>query len=217
MFHELLNALEETLWVVFLSSILAFILGFFLSLLQFLPRQHSILTRTLLPFVNSCIHLICSIPYFIIMIIFFPIMLWLMREFHSQFSTIISLVLVSIPLFTKSCTSSFNRVPKELIEMAYGLGATPRHLIQKILIPESLNDIIFHFSQLLIQLIGLSVLLGLFANEGLGKLLLEKVYQDYQSSYLLGIIVCLAILVIAIQKLGQLLAYGSLKQLDKPQ
>lgn len=217
MFHDLLNALENTLFMVFISSILTLLLAFPLSLLQVFPKRKNLSSTFFYSALNTIIRLVCAIPYLVIVITLIPVTHWLMGSGTNNFIAIIPLTLVAVPLFTKTCTDALQTVPKGLVDAAISLGATPRHLVQKVLLPEALPDIIYGFSQLLIHLLGFTVMLGVLGTGGIGKLLVERGYQDYHFQYVLFIVLALISVVILIQTLGRFLAYGSFKRLNNPQ
>lgn len=212
MFHDLLNALEVTLFMVFTASILTVLLGFPLSVFQAVSNRNNGRGTILARFLNAIIHLISAIPYIVIMIALIPITHWLMDSHRSSIIALIPLTLASIPLFTKICNEAFSKVPKGLQEAAIVLGATPRQLLFKVLIPESLPAIIHGFCELIIQIIGFTVVIGVLGAGGIGGLLVEKGYQNYQTNYVLAIIVTLVALVLIIQSIGQYLAYGHFKK-----
>ncbi len=211
MFHDLIDALEKTLFMVFTASILTILLGFPLSVVQAFPKSKSGSTAVLHSCIKAIIQLIAAIPYIVIMIALIPIAHWLMGTQHGTVIAVIPLTLASVPLFTKVCMEAFAKIPKGLKEAMVSLGATKRQLLFKVILPEAIPDIIYGFSQVLIQILGFSVVLGVLGAGGIGALLVEKGYKDYQTSYVLGIIVTLIILVIGVQMIGRFLAYGSLK------
>lgn len=214
MFHDLLNALEESLFMIFTSSLITILLGFPLSILQALPpSRRNTMSLFFHRFLNSMIPLISAIPYIIILVAIIPFTRWLMKSNaqHASFIAIIPLSLAAFPLFTKICTEALNKVSKQLIETAISLGASPRQIVFKVIIPEALPNIIHGFSQLLIQIIGLSVVVGVLGAGGIGRLLVEKGYQNYQTSYILAILATLMILVLLVQLMGHFLAFGSFK------
>lgn len=210
MFQELISGIEETLFMVFCGSLITVLIGFPLSIMNLLPNQNSsAMAGFIHKILDMFIRLVCTIPYIVIMIALIPITHWLMDVQISTIVAVIPISLVGIPLFTKTCSEAFKKVPAGLIDSALSLGASSRQLIMKVLIPEALPNIIYGFSQVLIQLIAFSVIVGVLGAGGIGKLLLEKGYQDYQSAYILPVIFIIVSLVLLIQYMGHFLAFGS--------
>ncbi len=213
MLQELLNALEESLFMIFTSSLSVLLLGFPLSILQVLPNPQHKRSRILIQkCLNSLIPVASSIPYIIILIVTIPFTrFWLEANMRQgSFIAIIPLTIAAFPLLTKVCTEAMNRVPKNLSESALSLGASPYQLVFKVLIPEALPNIILGFSQVLTQVIGLTFVVGILGAGGLGKLLVLKGYQQTELSYILAILLTLVALIMIIQYLARFLAYGNL-------
>jgi D-methionine transport system permease protein len=216
MFQELINGIEETLFMVFTASLITVLIGFPLSIMTILPlKNFSRITRISYKLVDIFIRLVCTIPYIVVMIALIPITHWLMDTQISTFAAVIPLSIAGIPLFTKTCVEAFKKIPKGLLDAATSLGANTFQLVVKVLIPESLSNIIYGFTQVLIQLIAFAVIVGVLGAGGIGKLLLEKGYQDYETAYVLPLILTIVMLVTVIQYAGRFLAFGSFTQVEK--
>lgn len=214
MFQDLINALEESLFMIFTTSLTTLLLGFPLSILQAISIQRSNKNHLIAyKILNTSIHLVSAIPYIIILIAIIPFTHWLMgvNARYGSFFAVIPLTLAAFPLFTKLCTEALNKIPKSMIETALSLGASPKQVVFKVIIPEALPNIIHGFSQLLIQIIGLTVVVGVLGGGGIGRLLVEKGYRNYEASYVIAILGLLILLVVIVQSLGHFLAYGSFK------
>ena len=100
--------------------------------------------------------------------------------------------------------------------MTLSLGASPFHLLRKVLLPESLSYIIYGISQTLVQLIGFSLILGILGAGGLGKLLINSAYQHYHIPYIAGILGIILVLIIGLEVLGRILSCGTIKMRPQP-
>jgi D-methionine transport system permease protein len=217
MFQDLINALEETLFMMFTSSIFAIAFALPLSLVMILPKQHeNNIVLWAQKILEVVIHLVCTIPFIVFMILLIPMAHWMIQsEIQNPLIAVVPLTLVAFPLFTEVCRKALKQVPAAVIETALSLGAKPAHLIFKICLPEALPNIIHSFSQVLIQMMGFSIMAGLLGGGGLGRLLLEKGYQNYHGVSVFGIIFTLILLVLFLQAVGHFLAFGSFKRITK--
>jgi D-methionine transport system permease protein len=213
MLHELLNALEETLFMVFAAGLLTWIIGLPLGTLLSItrPRQflESYLIFKILKFFINTTH---SVPYIILMVLVIPLTRWLMGTEEGSVAAIFPLTLAAVPLFARLTSTALNQVPKGLIETAESVGATPFQIIYKVLIPEALPNIINAFTTTLIHLVGYSAIAGTLGSGGLGSLAVHKGYHLFQTDYVLATVMTLMAVIHLIQACGDYIVYGSFKK-----
>ena len=213
MFHTLVNAFQETLFMVLTAGFLTVLLGLPLGFLIFKQQaNHS----PLLKFFKMLVQVTESTPYVIIILALVPMIQFLMDNILEQhlnpaMIAVIPLTLSSIPYFSRALANALDKVPQGLIEVAKSMGATPLQIVRKILIPESLPYIIKSLTQTLVQLIGLSILVGALGYGGLGQLVVNKGYPSLDIPYLIATLLILITLVQLIQRSGAYLAHGTLK------
>ncbi len=215
MFHTLLNAFQETLFMVLISGFLTVLLGLPLGFLIF-RHQHNY--SPWLKVFKILVHITESTPYVIIILALLPLLQFLMdktlaKPLDPAMVAIIPLTLCAIPYFTRSFVNALHQVPQGLIEVASSMGARPFQILRKVLIPESLAYIIKGLSQTLIQLIGFATLVGALGYGGLGQLVINKGYPSLEIPYLMATLLVLILLVQIIQRSGAFLANGTLKQI----
>lgn len=213
MFYTLLNALQETLFMVFAAGFLTVLFGLPLGLLlTILKSNKSGAYKTF----HTLIHLLESIPYVILIITIIPLIRLLIQitpgALGQALFAILVLSFISLPLFIGLITRALLQVPKGLIENAQAMGASPLQIIQKILLPEALTDIIKSITQMLIHLVGLSTLIGILGYGGLGQLAINSGYPSFEIQSLMASVILLASLVLIIQRSGNYIAHGTLKR-----
>lgn len=213
MLHLLLNAFQETLFMVFTAGFLSLGLGFPLGVLLFFTQSARKPTYTVF---NVLLRFVESIPYVILMIAIFPLAEW--SKTHAQniqigpsMIAILPLMLVATPFFSRFIAEAFHEVPTGLIQTAMAMGASRSQIIRKCLIPESLAKIIKGFTQMLVYLVGFSTVAGVLGYGGLGQLAMDKGYHHFEIPYLIGIAIILTLLIQIIQQSGNYLAHGTLK------
>jgi len=210
MLNVLLNALEESLFMIFSAGLLTWIIGLPIGALlavsgpgKFLHNE--ILYRPL----RVLIHLTQSVPYIAFTIALIPFTRWIVGSDEGSIAAIIPLTLASIPYFSRLCERSISQIPDGLIETAQSLGASNLQIIYKILIPEALPSIIDGLTTTLIHLIGYSTIAGALGGGGLGALLIHKGYQTFQGDYVIAALIALVALSQTIQLCGNYVSSGN--------
>lgn len=213
MLPELISALEETLFMVFTAGLLTWVIGLPLGALLSVSRPNQMLDNHLLyNFLKIFINITSSIPYVILMVATIPLTQAMMGSEEGSIAAILPLTLAAIPLFAQSTANALNQVPKGLIEAAESVGATPFQIIYKVLVPESLPNIIHALTGTLVHLVGFSAIAGALGAGGLGGLAVHKGYYSFQTDYIIAIVVTLMIIIHIIQACGDYIVYGNFKK-----
>lgn len=213
MLHDLLNAIEETLFMVFTAGLFSWIIGLPLGALYSVARpgqflDNPILFKALHFFINTT----SSIPYIILMITLIPFTRLLIGTEEGSVAAVVPLTLAAIPLFTRLTSNAISHVPKGLIEAAQSVGASPLQIIYKVLIPEALPKIIAALTTTLVHIVGYSVIAGALGGGGLGALAIHKGYYSFQADYMLATIITLMAITKIIQACGDYIVYGNFKK-----
>jgi D-methionine transport system permease protein len=97
-------------------------------------------------------------------------------------------------------------VPRGLIEAAESLGATPMQIITKVLIPETMPQLINAFTVALVHLVGYTAVSGALGSGGLGSIAIHKGYFSLKTDYMIISVVLLFLIVQLIQSCGDYLS-----------
>jgi D-methionine transport system permease protein len=202
-----LSATWETIYIVFISSVLGIVGGTVIGLILFLTREHQALAskriNQILGLIVNCVR---SVPFIILMISILPLTRLLVGTTIGTNAAIVPLALAAIPFFARVCESAFAEIPYGLIETANSLGVNTRQLITKVLLPESLPAFIRGITLTIIALIGYSTMAGAVGGGGLGELAISYGYQRFDVLVTLETVVILVVLVQGIQLAGDYLA-----------
>ncbi|TAK75477.1 MAG: D-methionine ABC transporter permease MetI [Gammaproteobacteria bacterium] len=203
----LFKATWETIYIVFLSSVISVTIGSCIGTLLFLTREKQAFENK---WFNQSIGFIVnatrSIPFIILMISILPLTRCIMGTTIGTNAAIVPLSLAAIPFFARICESAFAEIPYALIETAHALGVSTWQLISKILIPESLPSLIRGITLTIIGLIGYSAMAGAIGGGGLGELAINYGYQRFNVAVTLETVVVLIVIVQSIQLAGDILA-----------
>lgn len=210
MFHDLFNALEETLFMVFTAGLLTWLLGLPLGTLLAVTRSGQVMqNRFLNTALNTLVRISNGIPYLVFMVALIPITRFLMGTQEGIFATLLPLTCAAIPFFARLVDQSIHKVPIGLVEASKAYGASNWQIVYKVLIPEALPNIIMGLTTTLIHLVGYSVIAGALGGGGLGGLILQKGYQIFQVDYVLGTLILLLLLIQLIEACGGYIVHGS--------
>jgi D-methionine transport system permease protein len=207
----------QTLGVVFISTLLAYVVGLPLGVILNITKKDGIRPNKI---VNSILGLIInilrSIPCLIIIVIALPITRAIFgRGTGAWYVLIIPLFLSSFSYVARVVEQSLAEVNKGVIEASYSMGASDFQIITKVLLRESRSSIIMGLAVTLISIIGYTS----FAYDFAGGGLISRIYQIYkyhpadylkQSSFWFVLILVVAIVQL-IQQSGLLIA----KKLDR--
>ena len=207
MLDTLWDATLQTLYMVFLSSLIATVLGVLLGIFLFLTAKDQILEHHLLNHVMSfMVNVTRSIPFIILMIALLPLTRILVGSSIGIHAAIVPLVFSATPFYARICESALFEIPQGLIETAHALGATTYQLVTKFLLPESLPTLIRGATLTIISLIGYSAMAGAVGGGGLGELAINYGYQRFNVVVMLETIVVLVVIVQMVQWFGDYLA-----------
>lgn len=200
---ELFNATFETLYMVFVSGVLALLMGLPLGVLLFSTRQINLWPKPMLnKSLSFIVNMMRSIPFIILMLAIIPLTRFLVGTSIGTSAAIVPLTLATIPYIARMIENNLNQLPNGLIETGQAMGATTWQLIPAILLNEALPGMISTLTTVLITLIGYSAMAGAVGGGGLGDLAIRYGYQRFDARIMALTIVILIVLVQAIQHLG---------------
>lgn len=203
----LLDALWETLIMVGVSSVLSALLGIPLGVLLVVSGRGHILEQ---PRLNRVVGIIVnaarSTPFIILLVAIIPFTRLIVGTSIGTAAAIVPLTIAAIPFVARLAESSLREVDPGLVEAAQAMGASPRQIILKVLVPEAWPGIIAGVTITVVSLISYSAMAGAVGGGGLGDLGIRYGYQRFQPEVMLLVVVVLIVLVQGFQSLGDALA-----------
>lgn len=203
--YDLLLATGETLYMVFISTLFAILLGLPLGTLLYSskhvkpkPRIHKALSL----FINMS----RSIPFIILLVAIIPFTRFIVGTSIGMNAAIVPLTLGATPFFARLVDNVFQSLPKGLIETGYAMGASSRQIIFYILLPEAKSALIQAITVTAITLINYSAMAGTVGAGGLGTLAINYGYQRFDARVMISTVIVLIIMVQLIQMSGDYLA-----------
>ncbi|ABR32812.1 MULTISPECIES: methionine ABC transporter permease [Clostridium] len=203
----LLVGTEETLYMVLLSSIVAFLIGVPIGVLLVVTDKGGIFPLYKVnKIAGFLINVIRSTPEIILIIILLPLSKFIVGTTLGANAAIVSISIGSAPFIARIIENSLKEVEFGKIEAAESMGATPIDIIKKVLLPEALPSIVRGITIAIIGIIGFTAIAGAIGAGGLGSLAIRFGYQRFRTDVLIGTVVILVIIVQAIQLIGDLIA-----------
>jgi len=202
----LLTGTKETLYMVFLSSIIAFLLGVPIGVVLVVTDKGGIFPLFKVnKIVGLIINVIRSMPE-MILIILLPLSKLIVGTTLGANAAIVSISIGSAPFIARIIENSLKEVEFGKIEAAEAMGAKPLEIIKKVLLPEALPSIIRGITIAIIGIIGFTAIAGAIGAGGLGSLAIRFGYQRFRTDVLIGTVVILIIIVQLIQVIGEFIA-----------
>ncbi len=151
----LISGTLETLYMVALSSLIAFIIGLPLGVVLSVTAQGGILQNK--P-INAALSLVVnvgrSVPFVILMIAIIPFTRMIVGTSIGTNAAVVPLSVAAIPFVGRVVESALREIDQGIVEAAQSMGTSPMEIICKVLLPEALPAIIAGLTLTLINLIG---------------------------------------------------------------
>lgn len=199
----LAKSLWETTYMVAVSGFISALLGIPLGIILVTTNKGHILENTSLNRVlGAVVNATRSTPFIILMVAIIPVTRLLVGTSIGTNAAIVPLSIAAIPFVARIVESALKEVDYGVIEAAQAMGASPREIITKVLIPEALPAIVLGLTLTIISLIGYSAMAGAIGGGGLGDLAIRYGYQRFRADIMLITVVILIAQVQIVQSTG---------------
>ena len=208
----LLEGLGQTLYMSFVSTFFAYVLGLPLGILVVVTAKNGIAPRRILNMILGWIvNIGRSIPFIILMVALIPFTKFVVGKSIGSTAAIVPLVIAAAPFIARLVETSLQELDEGVIEAAKAMGASNWQIVYKVMLPESIPSLVRGMTIALITLIGYSTMAGTVGGGGLGDLAIRYGYNRYQDDVMILTIILLVILVQLIQVVFNFIA----KKIDK--
>ena len=197
----LIKGLGETLYMVFLSSALSYVIGIPLGIALVVTDKDGIRP---VPLFNKVLGLVInvlrSIPFIILLIMVIPITRMIVGKIIGCNATVVPLVIAAAPYIGRMVESSLKEVDAGVIEAAKSMGASTWQIIVKVLLPEAKPSLLVGAAISVTTILGYSAMAGFTGGGGLGDIAIRYGYHRYQTDMMMVTVVLLIIIVQLIQE-----------------
>ncbi len=206
MVNELLEALLETLHMVFLSTLFSVLFGFALALAMVLTGQeHFHPNKAIYRTLDLMVNLLRSFPFIILMIAIIPLTRMIAGTSIGSTAAIVPLTIAATPFVARIMETSLLEVDRGVIEAARAFGATNWQILTRVMVREALPAIILNIAVIAINLLGYSAMAGVVGGGGLGDLAIKYGYNRFQTDVMIYSVAVLIVIVQIVQSIGNML------------
>ena len=207
MLELLLTGLIDTLIMVGVSAILAFLLGLPIALVLVNSSEQGIAPSFLTNLsLGWSVNIVRAIPFLILMVAIIPATRMIVGTSYGVWAAVVPLTLAATPFFARIAEVSLREVDPGLIEAAQAIGCNRTQIIRYVLLPEALPGIIAGFTVTIVTMIYSSAIAGAIGAGGLGDIAYRYGYQRFDVQMMVSVIVVLVALVMLVQATGDSLA-----------
>ena len=208
----LLTGTTDTLIMVGVSAILAFLIGLPIALILVITADFGIYpSKKINQSLGWIINITRSVPFLILMVALIPFTRWIVGTSYGVLAAIVPLTIAAIPFFARIAEVSLREVDQGLIEAAQAMGCNRKQILWHVLLPEALSGIVAGFTVTIVTMISSSAIAGAIGAGGLGDIAYRYGYQRFDMQVMLSVILVLIVLVMLVQVTGDNIA----KQLNK--
>ena len=203
-FQTIVQPLWETIYMVFISTIIALIIGLPIGILLTTSDTKGVKpNKTLHKILDIVIvNVTRSIPFIILIVLLIPLSKLIFKYSFGSTSFIVPLSLGSAPFVARVIEGALKEVDEGLIEASKSMGAKTSEIIFKVMIPEAMPALVHGMTLTLISLIGYSAMAGTIGGGGLGNAAVMDGFQRNNMELMWQATIVTIILVQIIQFVG---------------
>lgn len=203
MFSIILNALLQTLYMVFWATLLSVVIGIIPAIILTLTAPDGLKpNKTIYESLSFIINVFRSFPFIILLILVIPVTRAIVGKSIGTTAAIVPLTISAIPYIARIFETSLRETDPGVIEAARSFGASNWQIIWHVYIKESIPRMVNGIILLIISLIGYSAMAGTVGGGGIGDIAIRYGYQGYRTDYLVVSSIALILLVQLIQMIG---------------
>lgn len=202
----MIQAVGQTVYMVFFSTLFASILGFILGIVVTVTSPKGLKPNKIIYNVlDLIINVLRSFPFIILIVFIIPLTRAIVGTPIGEAAAIVPLTIAAAPFVARIIESSLKEVDSGVIEAAKSFGASNTQIIFKVMLKEAVPSIISGLTLTIINIIGYSAMAGSVGAGGLGKVAISYGYQRYQTDVMIVTVIILIIIVQGLQSLGNYL------------
>ena len=202
----MIQAVGQTVYMVFFSTLFASILGFILGIVVTVTSPKGLKPNKIIYNVlDLIINVLRSFPFIILIVFIIPLTRAIVGTPIGEAAAIVPLTIAAAPFVARIIESSLKEVDSGVIEAAKSFGASNTQIIFKVMLKEAVPSIISGLTLTIINIIGYSAMAGSVGAGGLGKVAISYGYQRYQTDVMIVTVIILIIMVQGLKSLGNYL------------
>ena len=199
----MLDGLGETMYMVLVSTSIAYVIGLPLGIVLCITDKEGIRpNRVLNAVLGFIVNMLRSVPFLILLVAIMPFTRKVVGTTIGSTATIVPLIVGSAPFIARMVESSVKEVDSGVIEAVQSMGTPDFKIITKVLIPEAKPSLIMGAAIAITTILGYSALAGFTGGGGLGAIAVNYSYYRYKTDVMLVTVLLLVIIVQIFQEVG---------------
>lgn len=197
MLEVILKASQQTLYMVFFSTLFSVILGFLPAIILTLTAPDGLKpNKPVYEVLSFIVNVFRSFPFVILMVIVIPLTRAIAGTSIGTKAAIVPLTVCAIPFVARVFETSLRETSPGVIEAARSFGASDLQILFRVYFKESVPRLLNGVILLIINLLGYSAMAGTLGGGGIGDVAIRYGYQKYSTPYL---VVCSVVLIVFVQ------------------
>ena len=190
----------DTLVMVVISTVFAYLLGLPMGVALILTQPHGIRpNRAINRVLGWIINIGRSLPFIILMVAIMDFTKLIVGTKIGVKGAIVPLVVSAAPFIARMVETSLAEVDAGVVEAAQAMGASPLQIVWKVYLPEAKPSLILGGAISIVTILAYTAIAGAVGAGGLGDLAIRYGYQRRVPSMMLVTVIFLIILVQLIQ------------------
>ena len=207
----LLTGTRDTLVMVLISTLFAYLLGLPLGVAQ----PHGICpSKTVNQILGWIVNIGRSVPFIILMVAIMPFTKLVAGTKIGVKGAIVPLVVSAAPFIARMVETSLAEVDAGVVEAAQSMGASTCQIIRKVYLPEAKPSLVLGGAISIVTILGYTAIAGTVGAGGLGDIAVRYGHQRFITSVMWVTVVILIIMVQIVQSLFGWLSKKIDKRLD---
>jgi len=203
---EFIASIMETLQMLFLSGIYAFVVGLFLGTLLVVTRKGNVLENAFIyGIIDGLVNLFRSIPFVILITALIPLTKIVVGTFIGVKGAIFPLVVGCTPFFIRQVDMALSDIDHGLIEAAQSMGISPIGIIFRVYLKESIPALARSTTITTVSLLGLTAMGGAVGGGGLGSFVIRYGHNRFYQDITYVSVIVILIFVTIIQFIGNII------------
>ncbi len=200
---QLLKAIEETIYMSFVSLIYATAFGLVVGIILYCTKSDSLFENKFInKLVDMIVNVLRAIPFIILLYLIIPLTKLLTGSMLGATAALPSLILAATPFYARLTLLALNEVDKGTIEAMNAMGASKFAIITKVLLPEAKPALISGVCVTAISLVSYTAMAGAIGAGGLGNMAYLYGLSRRNNTVLYLTTLIIIIIVFSIQNLG---------------
>lgn len=203
---EFLHATISTLYMTFVTAVIAGIIGLILGIILTITEKDGILeNKTINNILDKIINLLRSIPFIILLALIAPLTRIIVGTRIGETAAIVPLVFGTFPFFARQVQNVLLETDRGIVEAAQSMGDSEYEIITRVYLREALPGLIRVSALTIISLIGLTTMAGAIGAGGLGKMAIAQGYNRFQDDVTIVATLIILVIVYVIQGISNIL------------